>query len=224
MQFVIRRYRPSDEDSALMLFSSCTREQIWPCFHDAITSPLYIITTLALCLAGFLLGSVLGAVVLPGSWVGLIYYCCYELYAGFVENELQTDMYDIPGNYLSRPDDCFWVAEVVVDGRARIVGTVAVVSKQCEKESYGELVRMMVSPLCRRMGLGVQMCQTVINFCKERGFSKVVLETGSTQTAAVALYRKMGFSYIITDAETEPSSWKISLTRARLIKMKKYLK
>ncbi|XP_034726360.1 N-acetyltransferase family 8 member 3-like isoform X1 [Etheostoma cragini] len=223
MQLVIRRYRPSDKDAVLALFSISIREHIRPCFHNAMTSRLYLAITLALGVTGCLLGSVLGAVVLPGAWVGLVYFCCHELYASYGREKLRTDMQDIPGNYLSRPDDCFWVAEAEVDGRAQIVGMVAVVAKQSGKERHGELLRMVISPSCRRVGLGFRMTQTVIDFCKERGFSKVVLETSSPATAAVALYKKLGFSYVLSHSKTQAPVWFVMLAKVSIFKMEKHL-
>nr|XP_046239088.1 N-acetyltransferase 8-like 2 [Scatophagus argus]XP_046239089.1 N-acetyltransferase 8-like 2 [Scatophagus argus]XP_046239090.1 N-acetyltransferase 8-like 2 [Scatophagus argus] len=224
MQLLIRQFRPSDKDAVLTLFSAGTLEHIRPCFHNAMTSPVYLTITLALCVGGYLLGSVLGAVVLPGIWVGLIYYCCHELYASYVRDKLQTDMQDIPGSYLSRPDNCFWVAEAEVDGRAQIMGMVAVAGKESGKERHGELFRMIISPLCRRRGLGVRMAQTVIDFCKERGFSEVVLETSSTQTAAVALYKKLGFSLVVSHSKTHAPFWTTMLSKVKILRMKKHLK
>ncbi|XP_022074854.2 putative N-acetyltransferase 8B [Acanthochromis polyacanthus] len=223
MQLVIRRYRPSDKDTALALFSICTCEQIGPCFRNAMTSPLYLAITLALCVAGYLLGSVLWAVLLPAVWVGFIYYCSYELYDSYVREHLRTDMQDIPGNYLSRPDDCFWVAEAEVDGRPEVLGTGAVVVKHSGKEKHGWLCRMMVSQQCRRLGLGRRLAQTGVDFCKERGFSKVVLETSSTQMPAVALYNKLGFSIVASHTETEAPSWIVLLARATMFRMEKKL-
>ncbi|KAM8914558.1 N-acetyltransferase 8-like 2 isoform 1-T5 [Spinachia spinachia] len=223
MQPVIRRYRPSDKDAVRSLFSVGIREHIRPCFQNAITSPLNLAVALALCVASHLLGSVPAAVVLPGAWVGLVYYCCHELFASYVREKLQTDMQDIPGNYLSRPGDCFWVAEAEVDGRTQILGTVAVVAKQSGKERHGELFRMIISPTCRRMGLGRRMTQTVVDFCKERGFSKVVLETSSTQVAAVYLYEKLGFSHVNLHKRTLISDWMIFLTKVSILIMEKHL-
>ncbi|XP_049419699.1 probable N-acetyltransferase camello isoform X7 [Epinephelus fuscoguttatus] len=223
MQVLIRPYRPSDKDAVLTLFSNGILEHIRPCFYNAMTSPLYIAITLALCVPGYLLDSMLGAVVLPGAWVGLIYYCCHELYAGYVREKLQTDMQDIPGNYMSRPDDCFWVAEAEVDGRAQIMGTVAVVAKQSGKERHGELFRMITSSSYRRLGLGSKLTQTVVDFCKERGFSKVVLETSSTQTAGVALYKKLGFRHFRSHTKTHSAHWKVKLTGVTILLMEKHL-
>ncbi|XP_070704933.1 N-acetyltransferase 8-like [Pempheris klunzingeri] len=224
MQLVIRRYRPSDKDTVLTLFSIGIQEHIHPCFHNAMTSPLYLAITLALCVAGYLLGSVVGAVVLPGVWVSLIYYCCHQLYATYVNDVLKTDMQDIPGNYLSRADDCFWVAVADLDGKAQVLGMVAVVAKQSGNERHGELFRMIISPSCRRMGLGFRLAQTVVDFCKERGFSKVVLETSSTQIAALALYNKLGFSLVLSHTKTKAFFWVVALARVTVLRMEKRLK
>ncbi|XP_070816092.1 N-acetyltransferase family 8 member 3-like [Chaetodon trifascialis] len=221
MQLVIRRYRPSDKDVVLTLFSTGIQEQILVRFHNAMTSPLYVTVTLALCIAGYLLCSVLGAVVFPGVWVGLVYYCIYSI-SCYVREKLQTDMQDIPGNYLSRPDDCYWVAEADVDGRAQIIGMVAVVGKQSGERRYGELRRMIVSPLSRRMGLGARLAHTAIDFCKERGFSEVVLETSSTRTVAVALYKKLGFRQVSYTEPTVPA-WMAKLAKVTFLRMTKHL-
>ncbi|KAK2861823.1 hypothetical protein Q5P01_001356 [Channa striata] len=223
MQLVIRRYRPSDRDEVFTLFQIGIQEHIRPCFYNAMTSSLYLAMTLSLCAAGYLLGSVPGAVLFPGLWVGLVYYCCHDIYAGFVKKKLQKDMQDIPSYYLSRPGHCFWVAEAQVDGRSQIVGMVAVIAKQSGKERHGELFRMIISPLCRRMGLGFRMAQTVVDFCKEQGFSKLVLETSSTQIAAVMLYKKLGFIQTLTHAKSESPFWVIMLARVHIIRMEKFL-
>ncbi|KAF3690131.1 N-acetyltransferase 8 [Channa argus] len=223
MQLVIRQYRPSDRDAVFNLFRNGIQEHIRPCFYSAMTSPLYLAVTLAMCVSGYLLGSVLCAVLFPGIWVGLVYYCCHELYAGFVRKKLQTDMQDIPRYYLSRPGHCFWVAEAEVDARAQIVGMVAVMAKQSGKERQAELFRMIISPLCRRMGLGFRLGQTVVDFCKEQGFSKLVLETSSAQMAAVTLYKKLGFSHTLTHTKAEAPFWVIMLARVYIIRMEKSL-
>lgn len=223
MQLVIRCYRPSDKDEVLALFRIGILEHIGPCFHNAMTSPLYLAISLTLCGAGYVIGSLLGAVLLPGVWVGLVYYCCHDLYACYVRRRLQTDMQDIPGNFLSRPGDCFWVVEAEVDGRPQVMGMVAVMAKQVGKERCGELFRMIISPACRRMGLGFRMTQTVIDFCKDQGFSKVVLETSSTQMAAVALYKKLGFNHTLSHSKTESPFWVLMLTRVTILRMEKQL-
>ncbi|TWW62288.1 putative N-acetyltransferase 8B [Takifugu flavidus] len=204
LQLVIRKYRPSDRAEVHKLFSTGMLEHIYPCFYNAMTTPLYIFITVALSAAGVLLGSVLGALVLPGIWVGFIFYCCHQLYSRVLQAKLQTDMQDITRSYLSRPDDCFWVAEAQIDGTVQIVGTVAVLANQKEGVKQGELTRLSTSPSFRRMGLGSILTHTVIDFCKERGFSELVLQTSAIRTAAVNLYKKLGFHIVLTLSQSRP--------------------
>ncbi|KAJ0068677.1 hypothetical protein NL108_010346 [Boleophthalmus pectinirostris] len=221
MHLIIRRFHPSDRDSVCELFSVGIKEHIGPCFYNAMSSRLYITITTSLCAAGYCLGSWLGAVLLPGLWISVVYYCCYEIYAGYVRNRLRTDMRDIPGCFMSRPGDCFWVAEAEMEGHAQILGTVAVVEREDGGERFGELFRMIIAPTCRRMGLGRRLTQTVVDFCKEGGFSKVVLETSSTQAAAVALYEKMGFKVVLVHKKTEAAFWITLLSQITVIRMEK---
>lgn len=229
MQLVIRRFRPSDTDTVLDLFSIGILEHIRPCFYNAMSSPEYLAVTVALGAAGFLLGSALGCVALgcvalPAAWLALVYYACHQLYSSYVQARLRTDMRDIPGNFLSRPDDCFWVAEAQLDGVARVVGMVAVVTKQSGTERCGELFRMIISPRCRRAGLGQRLTQTVLEFCEQRGIPRVELETSSTQQAAVALYTKLGFIHVLSHTRTEAPIWIVKLAKVTVIKMEKHLK
>ena len=224
MQLVIRKYRPEDKEAVCSLFSTGILEHIYPCFLNAMTSPLYIIITIALSAVGVLLGSVLGALVLPGMWVGLIYYCCHELFSSFVRIKLQTDMQDITRHYLSRADDCFWVAEAEVGGTSQIVGMVALLANLNEGVKQGELTRLSISPSFRQKGLGSILTQTVTGFCKERGFSELVLETSASRTAAMNLYKKQGFHIVLLEFETHAPFWIIRLANDRIVKMKKHLK
>lgn len=223
MKLVIRRYQPSDRDAVCEIFSVGIKEHIGPCFYNAMTSPLYLFITASLCSAGYFLGSWLGAVLLSGLWMSVVYYCCHEVYAGYVRRRLQTEMRDISGSYMSRPGDCFWVAEAEEGGRAQVLGTVAVVAQENGAERFGDLSRMIVSPTCRRMGLGLRLTQTVIDFCKDKGFSKVVLETSSTQAAAVAMYKKVGFKIVLVHRRTEASNWMTWLSQIRVIHMEKHI-
>ncbi|KAM9408366.1 N-acetyltransferase family 8 member 3-like [Pholidichthys leucotaenia] len=223
MKVVIRQFRPSDLDSVQCLFMIGQLEQIHPSFIRAMTSPLYVTITLTLSIAGYLLGSIFGAVLLPAAWVSLIYYSCHTIFNSYVRMTLQADMGDISGFYLSRPDHCFWVAEAEVNGRAQVVGIVAVVARENGGEKYGKLSRLVVSPQCRRLGLGCQLIQTVVDFSKDRGFSKVELVTTSIQEEAVALYKKLGFKLVLTHVPPEITFYYRLLARIRCMTMEKRL-
>ncbi|KAI4881981.1 hypothetical protein NFI96_007649 [Prochilodus magdalenae] len=221
MHIVIRKFRPSDHEAVRALFRDGIQEYINPSFMNAVLRPLHIILTLCFFAAGFILGgeSVVLALLAGGSWIAVLYCCCYEQYAGFVRSRMRTDMQDIPGSYLNSPDNCFWVAEAEVRGRPQIIGTVAVEAKELpdSRQKYGELLRMVVLPTSRRTGLGSRLCKMVMEFCKERGFSKIVLETTSTQTAAVALYKKMGFTFVRTYEQVKAPWWLLWLTGLRRV-------
>ncbi|MBN3304465.1 NAT8B acetyltransferase, partial [Amia calva] len=128
---------------------------------------------------------------------------------GYVRERLRSDMADIEAHFLSHPDKCFWVAEAeVAEGSKVIVGTVAVTREgesererpEQEEGRVAELFRMLVLPGWRRGGLGRWLAQTALVFCSERGYSRVILQTTSTQVAALALYRAMGFQDTLTRA------------------------
>ncbi|XP_017543552.1 probable N-acetyltransferase CML1 [Pygocentrus nattereri] len=227
MNIVIRKFQPSDDEAVMAIFQNGTQEHIIPSFKYAISQPLHITVTLCFFTVGYILGggSVVLALLAGGLWIGLLYYCCYEFYAGYVRSKLNTDMRDIAGFYLSSPDNCFWVAEAEINGQPQIMGIVAVEGKELPDsgQKYGELFRMNVLSTSRRTGLASRLCETVIDFCKERRFSKIVLHVTFTQTAAIAFYRKMGFALVRTDEKAEAQCWSLWLARSAMLRMEKIL-
>lgn len=219
MQLVIRKYHPNDKDAVCNLFSSSNFELIRPCFYNSVSSPLHLLITVALFATGYLLASVTGAAVLPGVWIALIYYSCYHLYSCYVQLELQTNMKDICRSFLSRPDDCFWVAEAQIDGRPQFVGTVAIKTKQAGGGREAEIFKMAVLPLYRRRGYGIRMVKVVIDFCKERDIARLVLKTSNIRMAAVNLYKKVGFRIVCTDTAMNNNFWVVKLSRVQKITM-----
>lgn len=222
MHIVIRHYQPSDREAVETVFREAIEEHINPAFMYAMTRPLHITISLFIYVSAYILStySLVLSLMCGGSWIGLVYFCCYEFYAGYVRSRLNTDMKDISAYYLENPDNCFWVAEAEIEGRPQVLGMVAVEGKK-GSEKYGELYRMIVSSACRRTGLGVKLAQTAEDFCRERGFSKIMLSTSSTQKAAVALYFKLGFKLLRVHTQTESMQWMIWMTRATILTMEK---
>ncbi|XP_026787431.1 N-acetyltransferase 8-like 2 isoform X1 [Pangasianodon hypophthalmus] len=228
MHVVIRKFQPSDSEAVKIIFQDGIKEHITSSFIYAISQPLHITLTLCFCIAGYILfgESVVLALLAGASWIGLLLYCCYEFYTGYVRLKLRTDMRDITGFYIRNPDNCFWVAEAQVNGRPLVVGMVAVEARNIpnsDGQKYGELFRMSVSSECRHAGVGSRLGNVAVDFCKERGFSKVVLQTTFPQRAAISLYIKMGFKLVQTHTQSEGPWWINRLIRVKILKMEKIL-
>ncbi|GAB5400962.1 MAG: hypothetical protein Aureis2KO_25470 [Aureisphaera sp.] len=59
-----------------------------------------------------------------------------------------------------------------------------------------EIKRMFTQPDHRGKGLGRKVLEELENWAKELGFNTLVLETGASFDAAIALYKKYGFTQI----------------------------
>uniref|UniRef100_A0A673BDF9 N-acetyltransferase domain-containing protein n=1 Tax=Sphaeramia orbicularis TaxID=375764 RepID=A0A673BDF9_9TELE len=105
-------------------------------------------------------------------------------------------MADIQANYLDNPDNGLWVAEADVNGQQKVVGVLAVMGKRGEEEdgSYGEMFLMVVEFPLRRKTLGSQLMQKALDFCKDQGYSRLVLDVSSAHTAAISLLQKFTFA------------------------------
>jgi putative acetyltransferase len=90
---------------------------------------------------------------------------------------------------LRKPDISFWT---LWDG-ATLAGCGAL--RQLDAR-HGEIKSMRTSGGYRRRGVGTRMLQHIIETAKQRGYSRLSLETGSMEYFAPAreLYRRFGFT------------------------------
>ena len=102
-----------------------------------------------------------------------------------------------------------WVAVLASDANAdRVVGFVEVVgdgavdqmpqdtllAKEWRRCSdVAQMTRLSVEPECWRHGVGTQLTQTAIGWCREHGYRTLVLNTTAAQAPALSLYLKLGF-------------------------------
>ena len=113
-------------------------------------------------------------------------------------NTLDSDILAIDETYNESNRGCFWIAETIDDDysntqqQQKIVGTTAVRNLK-QFESTCELKRMYVLSNFRRLGLGEKLLDTTIDFAKNVGYSRMVLDSSKTLYAARALYLKKGF-------------------------------
>ncbi|XP_046896460.1 N-acetyltransferase family 8 member 3 [Hypomesus transpacificus] len=251
LKYSIREYTAEDKNAVISLFRNGILEHVYPAFFKAMSDPDHIGVALSISMAGYVLGgsSYFQALLFGGAWAGLVYYCCHEIYEGYMKRRLGTDMADIQASFLDNPDNGFWVAEAEVNGKSKVAGVVAVTGRRGEDEdesdgssgwnggmmgaqeiaqdagdgSYGEVSHMVVSFACRRKGLGAQLAQKAMDFCKERGYSRIVLDTSSPQTAANSLYQKLGFVQTSSHSNTHANRWFSKLARINVMRMEKFI-
>ncbi|KAM6925568.1 N-acetyltransferase 8 [Xenentodon cancila] len=213
-----------------------------------MSNPDHIGVTLSILTAGYVLGgsSYILALFFGIAWAGLIYYCCYDIYEDYMMKRLSTDMADIKASYLENPDNGFWVAEADASGQAKVVGMMAVMGKAEEEESkrfedwngevngaefdqeaadenYGEMSHLVVVFPWRRKNLGSRLMRKVLDFCKERGFTRIVTDVSSPQTAAISMYQKLGFVQTASHRNTHPNRWFSKLARINVLRMEKLI-
>lgn len=119
----------------------------------------------------------------------------------FIENCRQLDM-DLDrrvGKIIQRDKysafnqlDKIQQAIVVYDGNKPIGG--GAIRKY--NESDVELKRVFVSPECQGHGVGTKLVLALLEWAKELGYQRVILETGDLLKEAHALYTKLGFQVI----------------------------
>lgn len=234
----------------MSLFRDGIFEHVYPAFFKALSHPDHVGIALSICMAGYVLGgnSYFQALLFGSAWAGLIYYCCHDIYEGYMMRRLSTDMADIQASYLENPDNGFWVAEADVNGQSKVVGMVAVTGKRAEEEgerfddwnggvmgggsefaqeagagSYGEMSQVVVDFQWRRKTLGSQLTRKALEFCKERGFARLALDVSTPQAAAISLYQKFGFVQTSTHRNTHANRWFSKLAGMNVMRMEKLI-
>jgi L-amino acid N-acyltransferase YncA len=55
-------------------------------------------------------------------------------------------------------------------------------------------IRLLVSPVCRRSGLGMHLAQAIVEAARELGATKVIVDMLAAQTAGQAIFSRLGFA------------------------------
>jgi len=127
----------------------------------------------------------------PGD-VGYVIYLHGLLYAReyALDHTFEGDVAQRMGEFIKSFDankDLFAIAE---DAEGNIVGSIAINGLA---DNTAQLRWFLLHPSARGAGLGKQLLQQAINFCKERKFTSVSLWTISELKTAAHLYRQAGF-------------------------------
>lgn len=109
------------------------------------------------------------------------------------ENDTGLDIDDIPSAYMKSPDNHFWVA---VNNEGHVLGMIGV--QKGDDEDIGEIRRLRVCQDCRRRGIGSALMEKALQFCKERQFLKITLDTFMEREPAIKLFEKFHFNHTRT--------------------------
>jgi ribosomal protein S18 acetylase RimI-like enzyme len=109
---------------------------------------------------------------------------------------LDSDLLQIEKHYSKADGGSFWVAERNTGNNnnspSQIVGTIAIRNLK-HLESTCELKRMYLLKGFRRLGIGSRMLDIAIDFARNAGYSRIVLDSSKNLVAARALYLNAGF-------------------------------
>lgn len=121
-----------------------------------------------------------------------------QCYAWFVEDKLKPegDMSNVQRIYMGdKAKGNFWVASF--DGK--IVGCVGAVPTSKYSPDHIELVRMFVSPECRKKSVGAKLVEALEVWAKCSGFEHIYLSTLGALEEPNFFYPKQGF--VLAEAE-----------------------
>lgn len=105
---------------------------------------------------------------------------------GWIDETRNPDLDDIAANYVDR-GSTFLVAEI--DGK--LVGTAALVT---ERKDTGRIVRMSVSQMYRRKGIGRVLVSHLLDVARQKGFVQIRVSTDNGWEDAIGLYGHCGFT------------------------------
>lgn len=121
----------------------------------------------------------------------------YEWIAeAYVIEDHDREILDDPVRHIIDPGG--QVFFVIVGGE--VAGTVAMINLAADEF---ELAKMAVAPHFRGLGIGNKLMSACIDYAKQNGRSKIILESNTKQVAAIKLYRKFGFQETALDPNSQ---------------------
>jgi len=119
---------------------------------------------------------------------------------------------DFLQNFNPQKERC-WIAEQ----NEKILGSIFLVK---QSDSVAKLRMFYIEPEARGMGLGNRLVKDCVEFAKELGYQKIILETASMLLTARHLYQKAGFQLIHEEPrhsfghDIVVETWELLLTKS----------
>lgn len=131
------------------------------------------------------------AALLFREYAQSISHICAE---SFAQQNLDDELRTLPGKY-AEPSGCILLAHTP-DGDP--IGCVALRPLEAAPhdrpgERVCEMKRLYTRPAARGLGAGRRLCEELIAFAREAGYTLMKLDTEPELEAACALYRTLGF-------------------------------
>ena len=146
----------------------------------------------------------------PGD-ASYVSYMHMKYYGEYYSFKPVFEYYVIKGitEFLHNPSGSnLWMAEA--EGRA--VGSIAIVKTQ----EAAQLRWFLVDKEYQGIGIGRKLMNTALNFCKDQGYNRVFLWTGSILKVARYLYKDFGFSLTEENTNTDWADYTITEERWEL--------
>ncbi len=134
---------------------------------------------------GYIPGSIGRVAELHGT-----YYHEHWNFTVFFEAKVATELSEFLTRYDEKRDG-FWTASL----KGCVEGSITIDGIQAEKEG-AHLRWFIISDVLRGRGIGSRLIKEAVNFCRNKGYSRVYLWTFKGLNAAKHLYEKNGFKLV----------------------------
>ena len=107
----------------------------------------------------------------------------------YIHGALTGDLADIATAYLDRPNSNFWIAEKGDNP----IGCLGIYR---HSDAEAEVCRVAVDRDSRRLGVASRLMDHAESFCRDAGYSRIILRTASFLTAAISMYQRRGYRLV----------------------------
>jgi GNAT superfamily N-acetyltransferase len=115
-----------------------------------------------------------------------------ERFEQYIQASIDGEMSRLREVFSEARRNAFWVVETGHE----IIGMFGI---ECRSNESTELRRMYLDPHHRGRGIAQRMLERAETRARELGFAKLILSTAEVQEAAIAFYRKSGYSLVRTE-------------------------